>query len=54
MKHGKNPTHRQKTLMKAARYNYKNWLVIKDTDKEMVIQNRRTDKVRTIKKELYK
>lgn len=54
MKHGKNPTRRQKALMKAAWLNYANWLIIKDTDKEMVIQNRQTDKVRTIKKELYK
>lgn len=54
MKHGKNPTRRQKILMKSARLNYENWLVIKDIDKEMVIQNRQTDKIRTIKKELYK
>lgn len=54
MKHGKNPTRRQKMLMKSARLNCENWLVIKDTDKEMIIQNRQTDKVRTIKKELYK
>ncbi len=54
MKHGKNPTRRQKMLMKSARLNCENWLVIKDADKEMIIQNRQTDKVRTIKKELYK
>lgn len=54
MKHGKNPTRKQKILIKSARLNYENWFVISDTAKEMVIQNRQTDKIRTIKKELYK
>lgn len=54
MKHGKNPTRKQKMLIKAARLNYENWLVVKDTAEEMVVQNRQTDKIRTIKKELYK
>lgn len=54
MKHGKKPTLKQKKLMKATRLNCDNWLVVKDTDKEMVIQNRDTDRVRTIRKELYK
>lgn len=54
MKHGKNPTRKQKALMKAARLNCENWLVVKDTAAEMVIQNRQTDKTRTIRKELYK
>ena len=54
MKHGKNPTRKQKMLMKAAHYNCENWLVVKDTAVEMVIQNRQTDKTRTIRKELYK
>ena len=47
MKHGKNPTLRQKKLMQAARLN-------KDTTEEMIIQNRITDRVRMIRKELYK
>lgn len=53
MKHGKNPTRKQKMLIKAARLNYENWLVVKDTAEEMVIQNRQTDKIRTLRKELY-
>lgn len=53
MKHGKNPTVRQKKLMKAARLNYENWLVIKDTSAEMVIQNRQTGSTRIIRKEFY-
>ena len=54
MKHGKNPTLKQKKLMQAARFNCDNWLVIKDTAEKMVIQNRDTDRVREIRKELYK
>ena len=54
MKHGKKPTRNQKKLLKAARYNYENWFVIKDTAAEMVIQNRQTETTRTIRKELYK
>lgn len=54
MKHGKNPTRWQKMLMKAARLNPENWLVVKDTAEEMTVQNRQTDKTRIIKKELYK
>lgn len=54
MKHGKNPTRKQKMLIKSTQLNYENWLVISDTAEEIVIQNRQTDKIRTIKKELYK
>ncbi len=53
MKHGKNPTVRQKKLLKAARLNCENWLVIKDTAEEMLVQNRQTGKIRAIRKELY-
>ena len=54
MKHGKNPTLKQKKLMKAARLNCDNWLVIKDTAAEMTVQNRQTGKTRIIRKEFYK
>ncbi len=58
MKHAKRPTRKQKMLMQAAGYNYEDWLVVKDTAKEMIIQNRAADKtqpeIRTIRKELYK
>lgn len=36
MKHGKNPTRKQKVLIQAARLNCENWLVVKDTAVEMV------------------
>lgn len=54
MKNGKNPTVRQKKLLKAAHYNCENWLIVKDTAVEMVIHNRHTETTRTIRKELYK
>lgn len=52
MKHGKNPTRKQKMLIKAARLNYENWLVIRENAEEIVLQNRQTEKIRTIRKEL--
>lgn len=54
MKHGKKPTRRQKMLIKSAGLNCGNWLVVKDTAEELVIQNRQTDRIRTIWKILYK
>lgn len=54
MKHGKNPTRKQKMLIQAAHLNSENWLIVKDTAEIMVIQNRQTDRTRTIRKELYK
>lgn len=58
MKHAKRPTRKQKMLMQAAGYNYEDWLVVKDTAEELIIQSRATDKtqpeIRTIRKELYK
>lgn len=50
MKHGKNPTVRQKRLMTAWHLNYDNWLVVKDTPTEMVIVHRSTGSLRTITK----
>ena len=51
MKHGKNPTVRQKKLMTAWHLNYENWLVVKDTSTEMVIVHRYTNRTITIPKE---
>ena len=50
MKHGKNPTVRQKKILKEYGLNYENWLVVKDTSTEMLIEHRATGKTRTIKK----
>ena len=54
MKHGKKPTRKQKMLIRSTRLNCDNWLVIKDSDDELVLQNRQTNKLRTIPKNLYK
>lgn len=50
MKHGKRPTVRQKKMMETARINPDNWLVSKDTPKEIVLVHRHTDTVRVIEK----
>ncbi|WP_018306296.1 DUF6906 family protein [Desulfitobacterium hafniense] len=50
LKHGKNPTRRQKELIKARRLNPSSWLVTKDTPTEMEIIHRITDSVRIIRK----
>lgn len=51
MKHGKNPTVRQKKLIKANGLNPDNWLVTSDTHLRMEIVHRLTSKTKTILKE---
>ena len=48
MKHGKNPTVRQKKLLKSFGLNCANWLVVTEDNKEMKIIHRHTDTVRII------
>ena len=50
MKHGKNPTVRQKKLLTQWHLNFENWLIVKDTPAEMEIIHRNTGKTRTIPK----
>ena len=50
MKHGKNPTVKQKKWLKEHRMNPDNWLVCKDTQAETVIEHRHTGKHRAIMK----
>lgn len=50
MKHGKNPTVRQKKLLKSFGLNYENWLVVTEDKQEIKIIHRHTDTVREIKK----
>ncbi len=50
MKHGKRPTVRQKKMMETVRLNPDNWLVSKDTPKELVLIHRHTDAIRVIEK----
>jgi len=51
MKHGKNPTVRQKKLLKANGLNPDNWLVTSDTHQRMEIVHRSTNTTKTISKE---
>lgn len=55
MKNGKKPTRAQKELMKANRMKPENWLVVKDTPRELECVSRSsvdkgTNKTRTISK----
>ena len=54
MKHGKNPTRRQKQDIASVRLNPDNWLVCKDTPPELVIEHRIRGKVKVIRKDLVK
>jgi len=47
---GKNPTKKQKILIKSKGLNYENWLVCKDTSVEMIVKHRLSEKLKTIKK----
>lgn len=44
------PTRAQKLFIENHRLDSRNWLVLKDTDKHMVLANRLSGNVRTIKK----
>ena len=50
MKHGKNPTVRQKKLLKANGLNPDNWLVTSDTHQRMEVVHRSTSTTKTIPK----
>ncbi len=54
MKHGKNPTVRQKRLIAASGKNPADWLVCKDTATEMHLVNRYIATRKLIPKGLYK
>lgn len=52
MKHGKKPTVAQRKIITSKRLNAADWLVVKDTPKEMLLQHRNFDSVtRVIRKE---
>ena len=54
MKHGKNPTAKQKKLITKMGLNVENWLVERETSDELVIVHRLTDKTKVIRNELWK
>lgn len=51
MKHGKNPTVKQKKILKGKGLNPDNWLIIKNQPDSMEIIHRLSMKTRTISKE---
>ena len=54
MKHGKNPTRRQKQNIASVRLNPKNWLVCMDTPDELILEHKISGKIKRIRKELLK
>lgn len=50
MKHGKAPTRAQKIMLQSYRLDPANWLIVKDTSTETIIQHCYTGTVRTIPK----
>ena len=50
MKHGKNPTLRQKKLLAKCRLNPDNWLVVKDTPEIFEVVHRLSGKARALRK----
>lgn len=54
MKHGKNPTVRQKKLLTALHLNYENWLIVKDTPDILTVVHRVSGKQRTLDKSVFR
>lgn len=53
MKHGKAPTKKQKVLISSRKLNPDNWLVERDTPKEMIIVSRSGKQKRKLYKEEF-
>ncbi len=54
MKHGKNPTRRQKEYIASLRLNPDNWLVCKDTPDELILEHKYSGNIKVIRKELFR
>lgn len=54
MKHGKNPTRRQKEYIASLRLNPDNWLVCKDTPDELILEHKCSGNIKVIRKELFR
>ena len=48
MRQGKNPTRRQKEIIKGKNLNLANWLVVEQTKEQLTIMHRHTGKLRVI------
>lgn len=51
MKHGVRPTREQRKFIASKGINAENWLIAKDTPKEMLLVHRLTNATKTINKE---
>lgn len=54
MKHGKNPTRRQREYIASLRLNPDNWLVCKDTPDELILEHKYSGNIKMIRKELFR
>ena len=54
MKHGKNPTRRQREYIASLRLNPDNWLVCKDTPDELILEHKYSGSIKVIRKELFR
>ena len=54
MKHGKNPTRRQREYIASLWLNPDNWLVCKDTPDELVLEHKISGNIKRIRRELLK
>lgn len=53
MKHGKNPTVRQKKMLTDLHLNYENWLIVKDTPDMLTVVHRVSGEQRTLNKRIF-
>lgn len=49
MRNLKRPTRKQKKRIQEAKLDWKNWLVASESDEEMVLYNKKSERRRTIK-----
>lgn len=54
MKHGKNPTRRQREYIASLWLNPDNWLVCKDTPDELILEHKYSGNIKMIRKELFR
>ncbi len=54
MKHGKNPTRRQREYIASLWLNPDNWLVCKDTPDELILEHKYSGNIKVIRKELFR
>lgn len=50
MKHGKNPTVKQKKMLTALKLNAENWLIVKNTPQELCVVHKISGEIRKINK----